>query len=284
MWTGQNPAPGAWDAWRMAIVGIAGDRGMYVLLTYDARGAKSEEGEVDEMANRKLWFLLCRATRSPAVGIVQEFEGQHGNPDGRGAWRKLQHVYGKTSREQRPQQLLRAQFQMMEAECTGPSEASNFLVGLDQLWARFNNLEEPMSDAWKKAVLIQGIRKSMPGIFQQLVSQPQLDYAGASSVLLSSAIFLEGPEAEKGEKPLGMRAVTTCGHCGKTGHSASECWTAHPEKRPGGRTNSKCYRCNKIGHLVRNCPKKADTITLHGHAGWAGSVDHVWYGVNPASG
>ncbi len=41
--------------------------------------------KTDSKDNRNLWFLLARATGSPAVGVVREFEGHLGSPDGRGA-------------------------------------------------------------------------------------------------------------------------------------------------------------------------------------------------------
>ncbi|MCP4327243.1 MAG: hypothetical protein GY791_02240 [Alphaproteobacteria bacterium] len=136
--------------------------------------------------NRSLWFLLARVTGSRAVGVVREFEGRTGNPDGKSAWRKLQEVYGGMTAEERPQQLLRAEFRLAEAVCDGPRKAANFLVGLGELWAMFESLGEPKTYNAKKAALIRGIRGSLPGIFQQLVAQPQLDYAGLSRVLVSS--------------------------------------------------------------------------------------------------
>ncbi len=77
VWKGLDPTPGAWEAWRIAVVGIAGEKGLYDLLVPE-RGA---EIKVDAEANRNLWFLLARATGSPAVGIVREFEGRIGSPD-----------------------------------------------------------------------------------------------------------------------------------------------------------------------------------------------------------
>ncbi len=77
VWIGLDPAPGAWDAWRIAIVGIAGERGLYYLLIPVGQA----EEKVEREANRNLWFLLARATGSPAVGVVREFEGRLGSPD-----------------------------------------------------------------------------------------------------------------------------------------------------------------------------------------------------------
>ncbi|MCP4128027.1 MAG: hypothetical protein GY753_13310, partial [Gammaproteobacteria bacterium] len=105
-----------------------------------------------------------------------EFEGRMGRPDGVGAWRKLQEVYGGMTAEEKPQQLLRAEIRLPETACDGPGKAANFLVGLGELWALFESLGEPKTDNAKKAALIRGIRMSLPGVFQQLVSQPQLDY------------------------------------------------------------------------------------------------------------
>ncbi len=90
VWTGLDPAPGAWDAWRIAIVGVSGERGMYDILGPRGQAA----AQVGREANRTLWCLLARATGSPAVGVVREVEGRIGSPDGRGAWKKLQEVYG----------------------------------------------------------------------------------------------------------------------------------------------------------------------------------------------
>ncbi len=69
VWTGLDPVPGAWDAWRIAIVGIAGERGLYDLLV----PSQGVEVKVEREANRNLWFLLARATGSPAVGVIREF-------------------------------------------------------------------------------------------------------------------------------------------------------------------------------------------------------------------
>ncbi len=104
VWTGLDTAPGAWEAWRIAIVGIAGERGLYDLV---APGIQVDV-KVDSNANRNLWFLLARATGSPAVEVVREFEGLQGTSDGRGAWRKLQEIYGGMTAAERPQQLMKA--------------------------------------------------------------------------------------------------------------------------------------------------------------------------------
>ncbi len=252
VWTGLDPAPGAWEVWRIAIVGIAGERGLYDLLVPGGEAQVMVEKE----ANRSLWFLLARATGSPAVGVVREFEGRLGSPDGRGAWTKLQEVYGGMTAEEKPQQLLKAEIRVAETVCDGPGKAANFLVGLGELWALFESLGEPKTDNAKKAALIRGIRESLPGTFQQLVAQPQLDYAGLSRVLVSATSYMQ-EEAVKGEPTLGLRATTTCAHCGKAGHSIHECWTAHPEMKPAGRNRVKCFGCNKTGHLKRDCPEKS---------------------------
>ncbi|MCP4127002.1 MAG: hypothetical protein GY753_08075 [Gammaproteobacteria bacterium] len=181
VWTGLDPAPGAWNAWR-----IAGERGLYNLLVPVGQA----EEKVDREANRNLWFLLARATGSPAVGVVSEFEGRIGSPDGKGAWKKLQEVYGGMTAEERPQQLLRAEMKLAEAVCAGPGETANFLVGLGELWALFESLGEPKTDNTKKAALIRWVRGSLPGVFQQLVAQPQLDYAGLSRVLVSATSYM----------------------------------------------------------------------------------------------
>ncbi len=34
---------------------------------------------------------------------------------------------------------------------------------------------------------------------------------------------------------MGMRTTISCAHCGKPGHTARECWIAHPELKPEGR-------------------------------------------------
>ncbi len=76
--TGLDPTPGALEAWRIVIVGIAGERGLYHLLVPGEGAQVKVEGE---------------AMGSPAVG--------------KSAWRKLQEVYGRISAEEKPQQLLR---------------------------------------------------------------------------------------------------------------------------------------------------------------------------------
>ncbi len=68
-------------------------------------------------------------------------------------------------------------------------------------------------------------------------------------------------EVGEGLLALGMRATTTCRHCGKAGHSANECWMAHPEMKPSGRNKLRCFGCQKTGHLKRDCPEVADRKT-----------------------
>ncbi len=91
----------------------------------------------------------------------------------------------------------------------------------------------------------------MPGIFQQLVDQPELSYAGLSRVLVSATSFMK-KEAESAEPALGMRATVACRHCGKAGYSANEYWTAHPEKKPTSRKKIRCFGCNGVGHLRKD--------------------------------
>ncbi len=97
-----------------------------------SRARDRGRGDGDRVANRNLWFLLARATGSPAVGVIREFEGPLGSPDGRRAWRKLQEVYGWMTAEEKPQQLLRAELRLAETACAGPRETANFLVGLEE--------------------------------------------------------------------------------------------------------------------------------------------------------
>ncbi len=85
------------------------------------------------------------------------------------------------------------------------------------------------------------------------MSRPELDYAGLCSVLVSTTSYIGEKEEEV---PLGMRATISCAHCGKPGHTARECWTAHPELNPEGRNKMKCFGCQKVGHLKRDCPER----------------------------
>ncbi len=86
---------GVWEVWQIAIVWIAGERGLYDLLAPIGQ----VEVKIDYEANRNLWFLLARAMESVAVGVVREFAGHTGNPEGRRAWIKLQDVYGGMTAE-----------------------------------------------------------------------------------------------------------------------------------------------------------------------------------------
>ncbi len=70
-----------WEAWRIAMVGAAGEKGLYDLVV----PGEQADVKVDSKDNRNLWFLLARATGSLAVGVVREFEGHLGMPDGKGA-------------------------------------------------------------------------------------------------------------------------------------------------------------------------------------------------------
>ncbi len=83
-----------------------------------------------------------------------------------------------------------------------------------------------------------------------MVAQPQLDYAGLSRVLVSATSYMV-KETREESHALWMRAATTCGHCGKTGHSTAECWALHPEKKP-----PKCFICQEPGHRAAECPTK----------------------------
>ncbi len=77
---------------------------------------------------------------------------------------KLQEVYGGMTAEEKPQQLLKAEFRLAETTCANPGEVANYLVGLGELWALFESLGEPKTDNAKKAALIRGIGGSLPGV------------------------------------------------------------------------------------------------------------------------
>ncbi len=79
--TGLDIVPGAWEAWRIAIVGAAGEKGLYDLIVPGGQA----NVKIDSRDNRNHRFLLSRATGSPAVGVMREFKGHLGMPDGRGA-------------------------------------------------------------------------------------------------------------------------------------------------------------------------------------------------------
>ncbi len=84
VWTGLDTTPGAWEAWRIAVVGIAGERGLYDLV---APGTQIDE-KSDSIANRNLWFLLARATGSESCGDSKDARGTR-TEDGHGEdWRK----------------------------------------------------------------------------------------------------------------------------------------------------------------------------------------------------
>ncbi len=69
VWTGLDTTPGAWEAWRIAVVGIAGEKGLYNLIT----PGEQADVKLDSKDNRNHRFLLARAPGSPAVGVVREF-------------------------------------------------------------------------------------------------------------------------------------------------------------------------------------------------------------------
>ncbi len=85
-----------------------------------------------------------------------------------------------------PRQLMKAEMQLRKRVCTSPAQVANYLVGLGESWAHFEALGSPKDDGVKVAALVEGIRHSLPGTFQVLVSRPELDYAGLCGVLVST--------------------------------------------------------------------------------------------------
>ncbi len=67
-------------------------------------------------------------------------------------------------------------------------------------------------------------------------------------------------EAGEGSHALGMRAATMCKYCGKAGHSANECWTAHPEMKPAGRNKMRCFRLPEIVRRKSTLNNNTDPI------------------------
>ena len=96
----------------------------------------------------------------------------------------------------------------------------------------------------------------------------------------------------KGGKSTGKNSEGSglnCGHCGKAGHSADQCWAKHG--RPGGGSSSSgssssagagkstrqaagkgprgnCWVCGRAGHLAKDCPQRARAVhELEGEGG-----------------
>ncbi len=53
--------------------------------------------------------------------------------------------------EEKPQQMLKAEFQLAETVCAGPREAANYMVGLGELWALFESLGESKTNVVEAA-------------------------------------------------------------------------------------------------------------------------------------
>ncbi len=153
--------------------------------------------------------------------------------------------------------------QLRKRVCTGPTQVENYLVELGERWGQFEAFGARKSDGVKIAALVEWIRDSLSGIFQILVSKPELDYTGLCRVLISATSYMK-EDVQKTEPVLGMRATTTCAECGKPGHSAHECWVAHPEKKPAvGKMKTRCFKYNRVGHLKRECPELVGKDTVN---------------------
>ncbi len=115
---------------------------------------------------------------------------------------------------ERPRQLMKAEMQLRKRVCTGSTQVANYLVGLGENWAHFEALGSPKDDGIKRAVVVEGIRHSLPGTFQVLVPRPELDYAGLCSGLVSTTSYIGEKEEEV---PLRIHATIACTHCEKPG-------------------------------------------------------------------
>ncbi|CAN0511716.1 unnamed protein product, partial [Discosporangium mesarthrocarpum] len=118
---------------------------------------------------------LGQATRGSAAVVVMKHE-RNGSPDGRAAWLELERVYGGRAEVQRSMQLISLEMKLREMYCSSAEDAGDFVIQLDHVWAEFKQLEAPKENHAKVGALVIGIKDSMPQVFAQLSTQPDLSY------------------------------------------------------------------------------------------------------------
>ena len=143
VWTGaRGHSRETWEAWRLAIAGYAGGKGLYPLLRpdYTIPAAPTGTTTLDErrayetyQRNIKcLWFLLAQATKGSAAAIVARC-GHGGNPDGREAWLEVERIYGGRAQDGRPVQQLVLERRLRHLRYNSVEESADIMVKLDTI-------------------------------------------------------------------------------------------------------------------------------------------------------
>ena len=209
IWTGaRGHSQETWDAWRLAVAGYAGGKGLYPLLQQDyaTPGVPDATTTADERRayethrrnTQSLWFLLAQATRGSAAAIVARCE-HGGNPDGTEAWLEMERIYGGRARDERPMQLLALERRLQELQCYSAEEAADFMVKLDTIWGEFEALGNAKAEETKRAALIIGIKEALPQVFIQLTTQPSMTYDELKRAVIASSTYLASDVERRGE-------------------------------------------------------------------------------------
>ena len=266
IWTGaRGHSRETWEAWRLAIAGYAGGKGLYPLLRPDyvtpsfptatTTADQRRAYETHQRNTQSLWFLLAQATRGSASAIVARCE-HSGNPDGREAWQELEQMYGGRAQDERPVQLLTLERRLRDLQCNSAEESGDFIVKLDTIWGEFEALGNAKADETKRAALLLGIKEALPQVFIQLTTQPGMTYDELKRAVVASSTYLTS-DFERRDEAVAFQSRTDgnkagmgldrnqCAYCLKRNHRWRECRSylsgKPPAKRPPGMNRARKF-------------------------------------------